>query len=284
MVGGLSRSLLVELPVPAPAPTPPTAGAHAGNPTNDPWNNVFPSVRNTRNDDDYEYPGIDYFMEERMTLAASVRGAMAEAERRGRAAAAVPAAAPGEHPADPNDMGMRDMQDGGIYRCWDCMHELWGRICSGCGRVYTGHQPEDEDEDNSDDDYSLGARVRELEDLEFDLTDEEDGWGNHHPFEDDEDDHGDPYAALYEEVHRLEPVPLNRHEELEWLRALVPVGRGAGGRVRNGQIIEALRALRDGDEDGDEDDEVIFDEPGDDGEPFHFHLLFYANQWVQIRT
>lgn len=56
------------------------------------------------------------------------------------------------HPAAPEPavarqmMGMRDEEDGGIYRCIDCYHEIWDGVCSSCGRVYPGHDPsEDED-------------------------------------------------------------------------------------------------------------------------------------------
>ncbi|KAG9307962.1 hypothetical protein JVU11DRAFT_12768 [Chiua virens] len=46
------------------------------------------------------------------------------------------------------DVGMLDMEDGGIYRCLDCMHEIWDGVCTSCGRVYPGHRPEGEDEDD----------------------------------------------------------------------------------------------------------------------------------------
>lgn len=44
------------------------------------------------------------------------------------------------------DIGMYDAEDGGIYRCLDCMHEIWDGICSGCRRLYPGHDDFDEDE------------------------------------------------------------------------------------------------------------------------------------------
>lgn len=36
-------------------------------------------------------------------------------------------------------MGIHDIEDGGVYRCVDCMHEIWDGVCSSCGRVYPGH-------------------------------------------------------------------------------------------------------------------------------------------------
>ena len=42
------------------------------------------------------------------------------------------------------DMGMYDNEDGGIYRCIDCFHEIWGGVCSGCNRGYPGHEGDDD--------------------------------------------------------------------------------------------------------------------------------------------
>ncbi|KAJ7507186.1 hypothetical protein B0H11DRAFT_194178 [Mycena galericulata] len=60
-------------------------------------------------------------------------------------------------PASVEDMGMLDMEDGGVYRCLDCMHEIWDGVCTACQRVYPGHQhgegfEEGEMFDDSDDD------------------------------------------------------------------------------------------------------------------------------------
>ncbi|KAH9063279.1 hypothetical protein EDB87DRAFT_234321 [Lactarius vividus] len=38
----------------------------------------------------------------------------------------------------PDAFGMFDAEDQ-VYRCLDCMHEIWGRSCSQCGRHYDGH-------------------------------------------------------------------------------------------------------------------------------------------------
>lgn len=38
------------------------------------------------------------------------------------------------------DVGMLDVEDGGIYRCLDCMHEIWDGMCTACGRRYPGHE------------------------------------------------------------------------------------------------------------------------------------------------
>lgn len=46
---------------------------------------------------------------------------------------------------------MLDMEDGGIYRCFDCMHEIWDGVCTSCGRLYPGHQPNPDDDDTNHD-------------------------------------------------------------------------------------------------------------------------------------
>ena len=64
--------------------------------------------------------------------------------------------------------GWYDNEDGGVYRCIDCFHEIWGGECSGCRREYIGHQfaedDEEEDEDGDVDvfvDFWLGDREDE---------------------------------------------------------------------------------------------------------------------------
>ena len=58
-----------------------------------------------------------------------------------------------EHPpvgendlVDRENFGWYDHEDGGVYRCIDCFHEIWTGMCSGCQRIYGGHI-EDEEED-----------------------------------------------------------------------------------------------------------------------------------------
>ncbi|KAJ7216664.1 hypothetical protein GGX14DRAFT_442329 [Mycena pura] len=57
-----------------------------------------------------------------------------------------PQAANGNNEQPPvEDMGMLDMEDGGVYRCLDCMHEIWDGVCTSCNRVYPGHRVDDAD-------------------------------------------------------------------------------------------------------------------------------------------
>jgi len=45
------------------------------------------------------------------------------------------------HPieGDQGNIGMFDSEDG-VYRCVDCMHEIWEGSCASCGRIYPGHE------------------------------------------------------------------------------------------------------------------------------------------------
>ncbi|KAF9523782.1 hypothetical protein CPB83DRAFT_653196 [Crepidotus variabilis] len=59
--------------------------------------------------------------------------------RRRGAGAGAPGAPAGQAVQENQDngaFGWHDAEDGGIYRCWDCMHEIWDGHCAGCGRRY----------------------------------------------------------------------------------------------------------------------------------------------------
>ncbi|RPD61548.1 hypothetical protein L226DRAFT_612414 [Lentinus tigrinus ALCF2SS1-7] len=51
-------------------------------------------------------------------------------------------------------MGQHDDEDG-VYRCIDCFHEIMDGVCSDCGRVYPGHDPDLEFGSDYDDDDSV---------------------------------------------------------------------------------------------------------------------------------
>ncbi|KAH9885273.1 hypothetical protein C8Q73DRAFT_777516 [Cubamyces lactineus] len=102
-------------------------------------------------------------------------------------------------------MGLRDDEDGGIYRCIDCHHEIWDGACSECGRVYPGHNPD-------------GAHPDELDD-----ADDFGHWDlRRDPFWDEEDDEEDEdyleeYGANWAGLDMLRqlffPAPRYRHED-----------------------------------------------------------------------
>lgn len=70
---------------------------------------------------------------------------------------------------DAGRMGIRDDEDGGVYRCVGCMHEIWDGECTHCGRLYPGHRGhrhgsappgygrDDDDEDGGVDEAALEA-------------------------------------------------------------------------------------------------------------------------------
>ncbi|KAJ7178047.1 hypothetical protein C8R46DRAFT_668880 [Mycena filopes] len=75
----------------------------------------------------------------------------------------------GGEPPSVEDMGMLDQEDGGVYRCLDCMHEIWNGVCTNCQRVYQGHADydgedgemfHDEDDDDSDVDHPFWPAIQ----------------------------------------------------------------------------------------------------------------------------
>ncbi|KAF8153054.1 hypothetical protein B0H34DRAFT_800311 [Crassisporium funariophilum] len=143
MVATLVRSKLVDLPVPIASPTPAVQGGEGGENNNDPWRNMFRRARDAND----PRSAMDHFFY------------------------GMPVPLP--HPHDPapgqphgdgdrERMGWYDAEDGGIYRCIDCYHEIWAGVCSSCNRGYPGHEREEDDDD------SLG-------DLDEDSEDEEEG-------------------------------------------------------------------------------------------------------------
>jgi hypothetical protein len=51
--------------------------------------------------------------------------------------------------------GILDDEDGGIYRCYHCLHEIWNGVCSNCGRRY--HNLDEDDEDDYEFGHELGS-------------------------------------------------------------------------------------------------------------------------------
>lgn len=54
-------------------------------------------------------------------------------------------------------LGVEDLEDGGVYRCIDCMHEIWEGVCSGCHREYPAHRARFADSESDEDDLNLGT-------------------------------------------------------------------------------------------------------------------------------
>lgn len=159
-------------------------------------------------------------------------------------------------------MGMYDAEDA-VYRCIDCMHEIWEGSCASCGRIYPGHDALGlgEDDDGEEDIANIYAALHA---------------GHVEGFHPAPGHHGVPYISDSEGEGRSEdeesyegsfiddegppvPVPHARQgdsvielsdSEDEDVRA---IGRSwRAGRAAPGPII-----ISDGEEGSDQDDIVV---------------------------
>ncbi|KAF8128686.1 hypothetical protein EV363DRAFT_1119448, partial [Boletus edulis] len=113
---GKSGLLQNQLPVPV---APESVDANA-----DPWKDIFPKPGTTSHREfPWFFPDVDVDDDDIHIADVVPRG---------------------------EDVGMLDMEDGGIFRCLGCMHEIWDGVCSSCGRVYPGHRPEGDEDDEGD--------------------------------------------------------------------------------------------------------------------------------------
>lgn len=89
-----------------------------------------------------------------------------------------------DHVPRGEDMGVLDVEDGGIYRCLDCMHEIWNGVCSHCQRNYPGHayHPDEEgmdwraDEGEDSEPTWMGLLSGVADDIGDDETYHDFGW------------------------------------------------------------------------------------------------------------
>ncbi|KAF8065237.1 hypothetical protein FPV67DRAFT_1501932 [Lyophyllum atratum] len=150
MVNGIVRSGLIELPAPVPDETPtpapegPISSTGLNRSAQDPWRNIFHPVSHRSH---FDYFAVAPPRLPRNTAEGGAGGGL-------------------------EDMGMYDAEDGGIYRCIDCMHEIWDGVCTQCHREYPGHAGSEDgegDEDDSEMEFGGGpnalARRRTLRDL-----------------------------------------------------------------------------------------------------------------------
>jgi hypothetical protein len=199
MVSALVRSHLVDLPEPPNSPTVRGAGErnqNAENEGHDPWRNVFRANRRRQQRNGLHLLDL------------------------------VGHAPPHEQEEDRERFGWHDAEDGGIYRCVDCYHEIWDGVCSGCERVYQGlgddHEEEeernwlfppqllwgqngDDDEDEDEDEDGDVYSDENQEDLGLDFG--PGGWLVGTPEEEDDDDEDEEgYGTLNEYFDALEEM------------------------------------------------------------------------------
>lgn len=146
MVANLVKSKLADLPSSPPPSATETPGARSkqSTPHNDPWRNIFRKSRVRAIDEPFR-PPVQFYPPP-------------PEHHEGE----------GDEAWGMQDMGMYDAEDGGIYRCLDCMHEIWGGLCTHCQREYAGHARFDRDDDEDDEDVGeegenfLGRRLRQI--------------------------------------------------------------------------------------------------------------------------
>lgn len=108
---------------------------------------------------------------------------------------------------DEQNLGMFDAEDS-VYRCFDCMHEIWSGECTNCHREYPGHRLDEDDDDEAD--FFPFPRLFDFFPVgdEDDMTDDEDDGHDGPPpydfesahgsdvgeYEDEEEGHGDGHV------------------------------------------------------------------------------------------
>lgn len=167
-------------------------------------------------------------------------------------------------PAHMHDLlGLHDAEDGGIFRCVDCGHEIWDGVCSSCARVYPGHNrppppwgdDDDDDDDDGDDDDGSGGWMDDMlfrnGPWGFGLgTDEEASDDDEH----EDDEHGDEVEG---------PADGARNAFLDWLeRRMPPQIQREGDQGGEGEQVEEGE-----DDDGGYESSFIDDEGAGDAEP-----------------
>ncbi|KAL0065753.1 E3 ubiquitin ligase [Marasmius tenuissimus] len=93
------------------------------------------------------------------------------------------------------ETGMYDAEDGGIYRCLDCMHEIEDGICSGCNRAYDGHAQLEAQRADTDAFWDDADGSRYFEDLMG-------MWGNHAALTGDSESESDEEDDDHRRVRR----------------------------------------------------------------------------------
>ncbi|KAF8910648.1 hypothetical protein CPB84DRAFT_1764263 [Gymnopilus junonius] len=213
MVVTLVRSGLADLPVAVEPSTPAEEGGNT-----DPWRNIF-----RKSGPGHRFGGVF------------------------DALFGPPVNPPEQGEGDRERMGWYDAEDGGIYRCIACYHEIWDGICTACRRRYPGHGGHSDDEDEDEDEPDWG-------DVRGHFWSRPDIFGESDDLEDDEDDDDDDDGLPDLHLH-------------PYLRRNPFTGLYPGHPLAAHGLIEEV-----GDEDDDEENEENSDYEGsfiDDGNGDH---------------
>ena len=152
----------------------------------------------------------------------------------------------------PLGMGFLDEEDGGVLRCYDCMHEIWDGVCSHCGRLYQGEEDFDPDElDDDGDGDAHGTRRDFLRMLHrMDVGRGEDFDDDEEQYEDSFIDDGEVAGESRQNQHADSVVDLPSDPESS------PLTRNLGQGVRIGRRRSSPIQIDSGDEEVDSGDDV----------------------------
>jgi Zinc finger, C3HC4 type (RING finger) len=141
---------------------------------------------------------------------------------------------PGTPPVEgsPNTFGMYDVEDQ-VHRCLDCMHEIWGGLCSQCGRHYSGHDIDAPGDEASDGEHpgiwSILPAMEQIMAFSYgDNVDESDNGSYESSFIDDSDSDS--------ERHDIEAVDISSDGDddstIEVTTLTTTLGRDEAGRTQ----------------------------------------------------
>jgi hypothetical protein len=126
-----------------------------------------------------------------------------------------PAIPPAE--GSPSVFGMYDAEDL-VYRCLDCMHEIWGSLCTQCGRHYSGHDENASDENASGEEgrarWSFLPAMERIMGWPHGIVDESDDGSYESSFiDDDASEHRDSEISSDNDEVTTLPTRQNRDSE-----------------------------------------------------------------------
>jgi hypothetical protein len=121
----------------------------------------------------------------------------------------------------PDVFGMYDAEDQ-VYRCLDCMHEIWGGLCSQCGRHYSGHDVDASDGNASGEEHrarwSILPAMERIMGWPHGIVDESDDGSYESSFIDDDDSERRDIEAVEISSHNDETTSLatRQNRDSEW--------------------------------------------------------------------
>lgn len=165
--------------------------------------------------------------------------------------------------APEGELGIRDEEDG-VYRCLDCLHEIWDGACSHCERIYPAHLDFDfndilgaEDDIDIDMESLDGGDHDGVHGLAVQVEGEDDGYES--SFIDDDDNNGNALIDVIAELGRNA-----RNERRPRAESVISISSGDGS---DGQAVDVgsgddNEETNTEDEEGEDEDEEDVAVPG----------------------